>query len=103
MFITPQTAEAAARQHGTVFFTVDLQPVKPEPGKWFCELELVIPEEGDNYLMEGSLVEYVGPDESVAWDGTGFAAWGSPMLRHLVATGGGDARRPHGEILILQA
>jgi hypothetical protein len=82
--LTPERIDAATRVHNTVFFDKDLNPVQPQEGQWFCEFEVVIPEEGDNFVRDQSLVEYVGGGEVAAEDDE-------------------FSREPHFDILILQA
>lgn len=104
MHITPAQAAAAVALHGTVFFDNDLNPVVPQAGQWFCEIELVIPEEGDDYLRDDALVEYLGPCESVVLDDGQPAPYGNPLHRHRVAPEYSDGdRRVQGEILIRQS
>jgi hypothetical protein len=103
--LTPDQVHAAVKTHGTIFFDAQLNPVTPQIGQWFCEYELVIPEEGDDFLRDDALVEYTGPDDRVVWcDKAGaFVPYGDPIRRHRVAPEYSDCdRRVQGEILIRQ-
>lgn len=75
-------AEAAAKQHNTVFFNSDLQPVVPTEGQWFCEFDYR--DEMSDELRDEALVEYIG-------DG------------RVMPEGDEDDRSPRGVILVLQA
>ena len=103
--LNPAQVEAAVKQHGTIFFDANLNPVAPQEGQWFCEYHLEIPEEGDDYIIDGSLVEYLGPCDSYVLDSAGKPApYGKPAERHRVRPECSESdRRPHGEILILQS
>ena len=72
MSICPVAAQAAVKQHGTVFFDYKMNPVQPAVGQWFCEYELVIPEEGDDFMRDGALVEYLGLSEKHILEGDKF-------------------------------
>lgn len=103
---SPAQVQAAIAQHGTIFFDAELNPVTPQAGQWFCEYELIIPEEGDDYLSDQALVEYVGPDDTVVWcdKANAFVPYGDPIRRHRVAPEHSDGdRRVLGEILVRQA
>lgn len=101
-----EQVRAAVQQHGTIFFDANLNPVVPEPGQWFCEYNAVIPEEGEDHLRDESLVEYLGPDESVVWldSANAFVPFGSPLYRYRVVPEYADGdRRVQGEILVRQS
>lgn len=96
----------AVEKHGTVFFDMNLNPVVPDVGQWFCEYDDEWDLGESNFVRDGAIVEYLGPDDHVAWNSEAqeFTPYGDPMLRHLVATEYSDEpRRPQGRILILQA
>ena len=102
---TPAQIDAATKAHGTLFFDADLNPVVPQEGQWFCEYHLEIPEEGDDYMTDGNLVEYLGPCDNYVINDAGEAApYGKPAERHRVRPEyADDDRRPRGEILIRQS
>lgn len=89
--ISPASIKAAVEQHNSVFLDVNLQPVQPVLGQWFCEVYI---EQGR--VQYDALVEYVGQSE--VWLGTD-----STELRHEVSEDGAeDTRSPLGNALILQ-
>lgn len=103
---TTEQLDSAVQQHGTIFFDAGLAPVVPQAGQWFCEYDVVIPEEGDNFVRDEALVEYIGPCDAHAWcDKAGaFVPYGNPIHRHRVAPEYSDGdRRPQGVVLIRQS
>ncbi len=97
--LTPKSAEAAVKLHGTIFFDWNLNPVKPVEGQWFCEFDLVIPEAREPFLRDEALVEYLGPAESLRSEAAGFARAGE----HRVMPEHSDCDRPpRGVVLIAQ-
>lgn len=105
MFNT-NTVVKAVEKHGTVFFDMNLNPVEPQVGQWFCEYDDEWDLGESNFVRDGALVEYLCPDDHVTWsdEAKEFVPYGDPMLRHLVCTEYSDEpRRPQGRILILQA
>lgn len=102
---TPAQVDAAIKAHGTIFFDGELNPVVPEPGQWFCEFDLIIPEEGDNFIRDESLVEYLGPCDSVVLDDSGKPVpYGDPKQRFRVLPEYAEEdRRPNGVILVRQS
>lgn len=105
MFNTMQALDAVMR-HDTRFFDMELNPVVPQPGQWFCEYDDEYDYGKSGVLRDGSMVEYVGPDEGAAWCDVEqrFRPWGEPRDQHLVGPEYSDGvRRPRGVILILQA
>ena len=89
--ITSESLKAAVQQHNSVFLDLNLRPVQPVPGQWFCEAYA----EQDR-VQYAALVEYIGQSE--VWLGSNSAE-----LRHEVAEDGAeDTRSPMGDALILQ-
>ena len=94
---TPEAVRGALAQHGTQFFTHDLQPVTPREGQWFCEFHIAETMHGEE-VRDEELVEYVGISNDSVYDG---GVW-VPRPYPYVAPEHDDARRPLGDILILQ-
>jgi hypothetical protein len=98
MYFTPEHVRAACAQHGTIFFTHDLQPVAPKEGQWFCEFHIIETFEGEE-VRDEAIVEYLGPDEKFVNYGDGF----KPIPVHRVASEYDECdREPRGDVLILQ-
>jgi hypothetical protein len=97
--LTVPRAEAAIKQHGTIFFNCALQPVEPKAGQWFCEF--FIAEAFDGYeLRDEAIVEYVGQDEAHTFNADGTL---KTRKMHCVAEEGEDGcHEPRGDFLILQ-
>lgn len=90
----------AAEATKAIFFNVNLEPVVPLVGDWFCEMDWDTDFEGDDFVREGSLVEYLGEDESHT-----FAPDGSLVTRkcHRVMEDDADSdREPRTLCLIRQ-
>ena len=97
MILTPENIRAAVVRHETIFFDADLQPIRPQPGQWFCEYDIELAEDGDEILRDGALVEFVDTELARYSDG-------QALIRHWVTTEYSDNwREPRGEALIRQA
>ena len=96
----------AIETHGTIFFDIDLQPVVPQPGQWFCEFDdQYLPEDSET-LRDEAIVEYLGPCEAQVFsqEHAAFIPYGDPKRRHRVATEYSESdRRPNGVILVRQS
>lgn len=57
---TPENARRAVANCGTVFFNGNFEPLEPRDGQWFCEFNIELSDEGNEILLDGALVEYVG-------------------------------------------
>lgn len=102
---TMQALDAVAR-HDTRFFDMQLNPIVPQPGQWFCEYDDEYDEGQSGVLRDEAMVEYVGRDDSAAWCSVEkrFVPWGKTRDQHLVAPEHGDGeRRPKGLILVRQS
>lgn len=96
--LTPQRVREVSKQHATIFFNADLQPIQPKEGQWFCEIHLIDTADGEEVAAE-AIVEFLGTSDSA------YLADGQwiHFTDHRVASeyDEGD-RRPYGDILILQ-
>lgn len=100
MRLTAQNLRAAIAG-GAVYFDANLNPVEPQVGQWFCELDIVT-EDGDEIIEGGALVEFLGADTQYVWSQAEQDFVG--IQRHLVCDESAeDARAPHGVALMLQA
>lgn len=52
-----QEIKSAIEQHGTRYFDADLQPVEPQDGDQFCELEFFYRYLGNGKMVEDAVIE----------------------------------------------
>lgn len=89
----------AAEKTGALFFNMDLEPVEPKAGDWFCEMDWDTDYEGEDFVREGAFVEYLGPDESHTFD----ANWVLVTRKcHRVMEEDCDDREPRTLVLVRQ-
>ena len=75
----------AIETHGTIFFDIDLQPVVPQPGQWFCEFDdQYLPEDSetlrDEAIVEETLMSHLLKSNCLV---TNQPDWASIQIRYL--------------------
>jgi hypothetical protein len=94
--LKPEQVQAACKT-AHLFFDADLNPVTPQVGEWYCEVDWDTDIDGDDFVTEGALVRYEGTSISTLTDGTSQA-------RHRVTPDGDDEdRTPQGMVLVRQS
>lgn len=101
MYMTPEKFKAMA-EAGNVFYTFDGEPVKPEPGQWFCEFELIEPEDEEYppFVRDEALVRFECFDEFVVFGDAGPKTFTEALVWDETAD---ECRNPRTPVLILQS
>jgi len=98
-YYTHEQVKAAIKQHSTMFFDGNLQPVVPQEKQWFCEFHICEGRDGFE-VRDEAIVEYLGTSNACYFVGKELVNY----VDHRVASEYDEAdRRPHGDILVLQS
>lgn len=97
MRLTPDTIRAAVARHETGWFDQYLNPVVPQVGQRFSEVEVGEADEGNATVYEEGEVTYGGFQSRTTFNGF---RWVTETVE--VVWDDREARTPRGEILILQ-
>lgn len=97
MRLTPDTIRAAVARHETGWFDMNLNPVVPQVGQRFSEVEVGEADEGNATVFEEGEVTYGGFQQRTTFNGH---RWVTETVE--VVWDDRDVRTPRGEILILQ-
>lgn len=95
--LTGWQIESALWGNSTVFFDSSLSPLVPAAGQVFLEVSYEL-QAGKEVVVEGDLVEYIGPEQYDPRDGN---ICGAEMRFKVRPIGASPVRRPAGDILIL--
>lgn len=97
MRLTPDTIRAAVARHETGWFDQYLNPIVPQVGQRFSEVEVAQADEGNATVFEEGEVTYGGFHQRTTYNGH---RWITETVE--VVWDDREARTPRGEILILQ-
>ena len=97
MRLTPDIIRAAVARHETGWFDMYLNPIVPQVGQRFSEVEVGEADEGNATVYEEGEVTYGGFQQRTTFNG---ARWITETVE--VVWDGRQPRTPRGEILILQ-
>lgn len=97
MRLTPDIIRAAVARHETGWFDMYLNPIVPQVGQRFSEVEIGEADEGNATVYEEGQVVYGGFQQRTTFNG---ARWITETVE--VVWDAREARTPRGEILILQ-
>ena len=97
MRLTPDIIRAAVARHETGWFDQYLNPIVPQVGQRFSEVEVGEADEGNATVFEEGEVTYGGFQQRTTYNG---ARWVTETVE--VVWDDRQARTPRGEILILQ-
>lgn len=99
MRLTPDIIRAAIVRHETGWFDMYLNPIVPQVGQRFSEVEIGEADEGNATVYEEGLVEYVGVQRRTTYNAS-LGDWITETVE--VVWDDSQTRTPRGEILILQ-
>ena len=97
MRLTPDIIRAAVARHETGWFDMYLNPIVPQVGQRFSEVEVAEADEGNATVYEEGEVTYGGFQQRTTFNGF---RWVTETVE--VVWDAREARTPRGEILILQ-
>lgn len=97
MRLTPDIIRAAVARHETGWFDMYLNPIVPQVGQRFSEVEVGEADEGNATVYEQGEVTYGGFQQRTTYNGF---RWVTETVE--VVWDDREARTPRGEILILQ-
>lgn len=97
MRLTPDIIRAAVARHETGWFDQYLNPIVPQVGQRFSEVEVAQADEGNATVFEEGEVTYGGFQQRTTYNGF---RWITETVE--VVWDDREARAPRGEILILQ-